>query len=693
MASLPNHDELMPITALSGVGKQIEKHLARLNIFSVQDLLFHFPSRYQDRTQILPIAKTQVGQEITVHGVIKKVHIVTRSRTRLMCELNDGTASISLRFFHIHAFQKTLLKQGTKLSCFGEIRLGPKGREMFHPEFKVLNHNEQISNVEQYLTPIYPTTEGLNQYTLRKITTAALILLKQPTFLCELIPTMDQMAPVLKQAIALIHRPPSTTCMMQLAESKTHFQQRIIFEELLAHRLSLLHLKRAYTLNCSIALTHSSDLSQQFIEQLPFKLTQAQARVTEEIYNDLKSSKPMLRLIQGDVGSGKTVVAALAMLKAVENGYQAALMVPTELLAEQHFQQFKKWFEPLGINIIFLTGSIKGRARTLAKNNIESGQGNIVVGTHALFQKEIIFPKLALVVIDEQHRFGVQQRALLRDKGISKGIYPHQLIMTATPIPRTLAMSFYADLDCSVIDELPPGRKPVVTSVLAEKRRELIIERIREVCKQGSQVYWVCPLIEESETISSQAATDTATILQQLLPELKVALVHGRMSAQAKQEIMGAFKRNEVKILVATTVIEVGVDVPNASVMVIENAERLGLSQLHQLRGRVGRGQTASYCILLYQYLSPMAKERLAVMRETNDGFKIAERDLQLRGPGEILGTKQTGDISFYIADLNRDQNLLTKVQKTATDMMLHNNNHVEPLINRWLKGQDYGKV
>lgn len=435
-------------------------------------------------------------------------------------------------------------------------------------------------------------------------------------------------------------------------------------------------------------------LTEAFLSRLPFQLTSAQKRVCREISADLAKSHPMLRLVQGDVGSGKTVVAALAMLQAIENGYQAAMMAPTELLAEQHYRVFKNWLEPLGIQVAFLSGNVKGRARTATLNAIQQGEAQIVLGTHALFQQEVDFAKLALIIIDEQHRFGVEQRALLRKKGSKLNYYPHQLIMTATPIPRTLAMSFYADLDCSVIDELPPGRTPISTSIVASSRRAEIIVRIREACGAGRQAYWVCPLIEESEAIACQAATNTAEELRQSLPELNIGLIHGRMKAKDKEAIMQAFQKGEIHLLVATTVIEVGVDVPNASVMVIENAERLGLSQLHQLRGRVGRGSVASFCVLLYQHLSGLAKERLAVMRETNDGFKIAQRDLELRGPGEVLGTRQTGDLSFYVADLLRDSELLPEVQKAADLLMREHPGMIEPLVKRWLgEKKEYGKV
>jgi ATP-dependent DNA helicase RecG len=515
---------------------------------------------------------------------------------------------------------------------------------------------------------------------------------------CELIPESVQQAlafPTLKEALLFIHKPPCDADLSLLADAKTLPQRRLIFEELLAHRLSLLQVKENFQSQPSVPLVKQEKLTLDFLEQLPFQLTKAQQRVACEIKEDLMRSQPMLRLVQGDVGSGKTVIAALAMLQAVENGYQTAMMAPTELLAEQHYRVFKRWFAALGINVIYLSGTVKASARKLALNAIKNGDVQIILGTHALFQAEVNFYKLALVIVDEQHRFGVHQRALFREKGLQTVSYPHQLIMTATPIPRTLAMSFYADLDCSLIDELPPGRTPVMTSVIANTRRDEVIMRIRDACQQGRQAYWVCTLIEESEAIACQSATTTFDQLQKLLPELKIGLIHGRMHAEDKESVMAGFQAGKIQLLIATTVIEVGVDVPNASLMIIENAERLGLSQLHQLRGRVGRGAVASHCVLLYQYpLSDLAKERLAVMRETTDGFKIAQRDLELRGPGEVLGTKQTGDLSFHVVDLLRDNDLLADVHKAAERIMQSHLEVIDPLLQRWLgKGKDYGKV
>ncbi len=686
-----------PTFKLRGVGPQTAAHLARLNIHSVRDLLLHLPVRYQDRTKIQPMRFVRVGQETVVEGVVRSVGRPPRGKTKVLIELCDDGGFILLRFFHVLTFQKEAMQVGTRLRCYGEVRFGPQGFEMTHPEFQVIRDDDHKA-IDQFLTPVYPATDGLSQYMLRKLTGTALSVMRSEQTFNELLPEdVLQLVslPSLQASIAFVHRPPAETPMMELMEHQTSHQKRMVFEELLAHRLSLLRIKAAFQSHIAAALPANMEWQEKFLASLPFNITHAQQRVVAEISGDMALSKPMLRLVQGDVGSGKTVVAALAMLQAMANGYQTVMMAPTELLAEQHYRNFKNWFEPLGLNVICLTGSIKGRARAAALESVHNGSAHVVLGTHALFQEGVEFAKLALVIIDEQHRFGVQQRAMLRDKGAQAAVHPHQLIMTATPIPRTLSMSFYADLDMSVIDELPPGRTPVTTTVLHNSRRDEVVTRVQDACQQGRQVYWVCPLIEESEVLDCQAATTAAEELQQRLPSLKVALIHGRMKPDEKEKIMRAFKAGETHLLVATTVIEVGVDVPNASVMVIENAERLGLSQLHQLRGRVGRGTAVSHCVLLYQYpLSKLAKERLSVMRETTDGFKIAQRDLELRGPGEVLGTKQTGDLSFHVADLLRDSELLPTVQKAADLIVAHHTDCIEPLIQRWLANKvDYAKV
>lgn len=679
---------------LRGVGKQIEKYLARLDIYSVRDLLLHLPARYQDRTQVLPMRGLPIGQEAVVEGVITNVALPAKTKTKLLVQLKDHTGKMSLRFFHTMPYAKDSFKVGVMLRCYGDVRLGPQGLEMTHPEFRVIREDKPIP-VDSHLTPVYPAGEGLTQYTLRNLTTNALQQIDN--YFQELLPPTilnEHAWPNIKEAIQFLHRPPRTTPMLALQDNSTPAQKRLVFEELLAHRITLLNIKRMFKARSAIPLNETSTI-QKFLDQLPFQLTNAQQRVVAEVQADLKKDQPMLRLVQGDVGSGKTIVAAIAMLQANASGHQAVLMAPTELLAEQHYRNFQKWFATMGVKIAYLSGKVKAKERREAITAIADGTANIVIGTHAVFQEKVQFQKLALVVVDEQHRFGVEQRADLQEKGQNNNCYPHQLVMTATPIPRTLAMSFYADLDCSVIDELPPGRTPIVTSVIANSRRDEVIARIREACQSGKQAYWVCPLIEESEHLSAQAATTAYEDLKLALKDLKIGLIHGRMKSDAKDKEMQAFQRGETHLLVATTVIEVGVDVPNASLMIIENAERLGLSQLHQLRGRVGRGKVASHCLLLYQNpLSEVGKQRLQVMRETNDGFKIAQFDLELRGPGEVLGTKQTGAQTFILADLLRDSALLPQVQRAAEIILNEYNQIVEPLVKRWIyQAQEFSNV
>lgn len=696
---IPNSNDLslIPCSRLTGVGKRIAERLAHLGIECVQDLLFHLPLRYQDRTRIYPIDQLTPGDHVVIEGIIESSSTPKVGRTRLLCRIKDATGYLHLRFFYVNTLQRKTLCVGAKVRCFGEIRMGNHGLEMIHPEYRIATEN-YIIPTEENLTPIYPTTEGLSQFTFRKLTQQALDLLMQGGSLNEILPTqiLSQFTfPTLKDALQYVHRPPADAPVDALMEGQHVSQKRLVFEELLAHRLSLLHLKQSFQVHTAIPLTHKKTLTKKFLKQLPFKLTLAQQRVVEEIANDIARPHPMLRLVQGDVGSGKTVLAAFAILQAVENGYQAAILAPTELLAEQHYRNFLQWFEPLGIRVVMLSGQMKVAAKRESLAAIADGSASVVLGTHALFQKGVEFKKLVLIVVDEQHRFGVQQRAQLREKGVQQDEYPHQLIMTATPIPRTLAMSVYADLDYSVIDELPPGRTPISTHVIPNSRRHEVLTRIRDACAAGRQTYWVCTLIEESETLQCKAAEDTAAELVHLLPELKIGLIHGRMKSAEKEAIMSAFKNNELHLLVATTVIEVGVDIPNASLMVIENAERLGLAQLHQLRGRVGRGDVASFCLLLYQApLSALAKERLAVMRETVDGFKVAQRDLELRGPGEVLGTRQTGEVSLRIADLVRDSDLLPAVQKAASMLQQDHPSLVSDLIKRWVGNRErFGHV
>lgn len=685
----------VPVTELKGVGAALANKLANIGIYSLQDLLFHLPLRYQDRTRIVPMGSLRPGDECVVEGEIKVADISRGKRRSLLCRLQDGTGMITLRFFHFTAAQKNNLKPGTRIRCFGEARTGASSLEIVHPEYRKVD-SEDLVPVEDSLTPVYPTTEGLHQNRLRTLTEQALQQL-QHRGLQELVPDEIRQGwqfPGLEDAVAYLHRPPVDVDQHLLGEGLHPAQRRLAFEELLAHHLSLLKLRQKTRQKGAPELPGNGELQTQFLEQLPFPLTGAQRRVSQEVAKDLAQAFPMLRLVQGDVGSGKTVVAALAAIQAVESGVQAAVMAPTEILAEQHFINFSNWLEPLGVKVAWLAGKLKGKQRTTQLDAIRSGEARIVVGTHALFQEEVVFSDLGLVVVDEQHRFGVHQRLSLREKGRNGELAPHQLIMTATPIPRTLTMSAYADLDCSIIDELPPGRTPVNTVVIGDNRREEVIERVRNACAEKRQVYWVCTLIEESEALQCQAAEVTAQELIETLPELKIGLVHGRMKPAEKAEIMRQFKAAELDLLVATTVIEVGVDVPNASVMIIENPERLGLAQLHQLRGRVGRGSVESFCVLMYHApLSKQGKERLAVMRETTDGFRIAEKDLELRGPGEVLGTRQTGVMQFKMADLQRDSDLLTRVKAVAAQMNTWPDQSAL-LVERWLgRGEDYGNV
>ncbi len=677
------------LLGLKGVGPKVAEKLQRLDIHNQEDLLFHLPLRYQDRSHIYPIGSLRAGVECQIQGEVQLSEIKYGRGRMLLCRISDGTGFITLRFFHFSNAQKNQLKRGAKILCFGEVRRGKAGFEMAHPEYQFLKENEEVV-LDENLSPIYPTTEGIHQLTIRNLMSQVIEKLKKDKLpLANLIPNKlleKYHWSTLKEALLYIHNPPVDVQLDALSEGKHITQQRLIIEELLAHHLSMRQLRVAMHKEKAPLLKKERDLTEQFISALPFKLTAAQKRVVHDINFDLEKASPMQRLVQGDVGSGKTVVAALAMLKAVESGYQAAIMAPTELLAEQHYQNFKIWLEPLGLNVIWLSGKLKTAAKREAIEKINSVEGQIIVGTHALFQEGVEFFKLGLIVVDEQHRFGVHQRLSLREKGNSKNGYPHQLIMTATPIPRTLAMTAYADLDCSVIDELPPGRIPVETVVIPESKRDAIVQRVEKACAQSRQIYWVCTLIEESETLQAQAAEDTANLLAEALTEVRVALVHGRMKSEQKEKVMSAFKAGEVDLLVATTVIEVGVDVPNASLMIIENAERLGLSQLHQLRGRVGRGSQESACVLMYHgTLSDNARARLAIMRETNDGFEIARKDLELRGPGEVLGTKQTGIMQMRIADLQRDQDLIPQVAEMADQLFQHYPDFVEPLINRWI--------
>jgi ATP-dependent DNA helicase RecG len=680
---------------LRGVGEALAQRLGRLGVAQVQDLLFVLPLRYEDRTTVVRIGALLPGMRAVVEGEIQLAQVAYRRRRQLQCSLSDGSGFLTLRFFHFSASQQQGLARGTRLRCFGEVRRGPQGLEMVHPEYRRVSGEPAAS--EETLTPIYPLTEGVPQGKLRALIAHALHELETEG-VRDWVPAQvltPLHLPLLRDALGYVHRPPREAQLGELAAGHHPAQRRLAFEELLAHQVSLRLLKRAAKTDPAWPLEDPERMAARLLAALPFRLTRAQARALAEIEVDLRSSVPMVRLIQGDVGCGKTVIAALAAARAAGTGLQAALMAPTELLAEQHWRSFSEWLRPLGWPVALLTSGQPATARRSALEAIASGEVRVIIGTHALFQEGIEFSRLALVIVDEQHRFGVQQRLRLKEKGSTSGRFPHQLIMTATPIPRTLAMTAYADLDISVIDELPPGRTPVRTVIVPQRRRAEVVARILQVCRDGRQVYWVCPLIDESDELRSQAAEETAAALVEALPEVRVGLVHGRMTASKKDAAMLAFKSGRIQLLVATTVIEVGVDVPNATLMVIENPERMGLAQLHQLRGRVGRGAQASTCVLLYRGpLSPLARQRLKVIRESNDGFEIARRDLELRGAGELLGTRQTGLAQLRVADLTRDSDLLPRVQEAAELLIASYPDNIAALAARWIgSGEQYGRV
>jgi ATP-dependent DNA helicase RecG len=630
----------------------------------------------------------RAGDQAQLEGEIVTSKILFGRQRSLQCGLLDSSGIVNLRFFHFSAAQKKSLQPGTKIRCFGEVRRGRNGIEIYHPEYKILRPGEDLP-VSKTLTPIYPATEGLQQTRLRNIIQQALVLLESTNSVKDYLPASliaELKMPSLIDAIKLIHQPPLEIPLDWINNGMNQGQRRLAFEELLANRLCMRRFKLQSNQQNAPAFNDSDKLLSPFLKQLPFKLTNGQQKAFLEIEQDLNQSHPMLRMLQGDVGSGKTVVAALSCLKAIGNSHQVALMAPTELLAEQHHINFCQWLEPLGINVGWLSGKSKGSLRSQQLESLEDGSCQLIIGTHALFQEGVNYKRLGLIIIDEQHRFGVHQRLALREKATVNKLSPHQLVMTATPIPRTLAMSAYADLDCTIIDELPPGRTPVNTAVISSERRESVTERIEKSCANNNQAYWVCTLIEESETLQCQAAEVTAEQLTIQLPNIRVGLIHGRMKPKEKSDTMEQFKSGDIQLLVATTVIEVGVDVPNASLMVIENPERLGLAQLHQLRGRIGRGPLQSHCILLYQTpLSNAGKQRLGVMRKSNDGFYIAEKDLELRGPGQVLGTQQTGLMSFKIADIGRDSSLLDSVRDTSEQIMQLHPEIIDPLIQRWL--------
>ena len=695
---MPNKTlDSVAITSLKGVGPSLERKFNQLGIYNLQDLLFHLPFRYEDRTKLSPINSVKLGDRVQINGEIVSNKILFGRRRSLQCMLRDTTGFIYLRFFHFSSAQKNSLTPGKLLSCYGEVRRGRNGFEIYHPEYKEI-HSYDTNSLENSLTPIYPTTDGIQQKRLRNFVKQGLEILSRNHKLVEYLPPeilSEYKLCNLENAIQTLHNPPDCLDLNILNRGLSSFQQRLAFEELLAHRLCIRKFRKVPNQVLAPSVVFEQGLHEDFLDQLPFKLTNGQESALEEILSDLTQTTPMHRLLQGDVGSGKTVVAAIAAIQVIGIGCQVALMAPTEILAEQHFNNFKKWYRPFGIKVGWLSGKIKGALRKETLQDLEFGTCQILIGTHALFQKGVIYNKLGFIIIDEQHRFGVHQRLSLRNKASSSVFQPHQLIMTATPIPRTLAMSVYADLDSTVIKDLPPGRLRVNTAVISNEKRADIVKRIKDACINGRQVYWVCTLIEESEALECEAAEVISLSLANLLPKTRVGLIHGRMRSDEKNRVMTDFKNGDIQLLVATTVIEVGVDVPNASLMIIENAERLGLAQLHQLRGRVGRGNIQSHCILLYQTpLSRDGKLRLGVMRESCDGFYIAEKDLELRGPGQVLGTNQAGLMSFKIADMQRDALLLVDVKNISESLMQNNQEIIDPLINRWLSDrEEYANV
>lgn len=681
---LLNH---LSISHLPGLGSALEKKFNNLGIYTIRDLLLHLPFRYEDRSAFSPISQVTPAEYTTVQGQIVKTEIITNKKRMLICTIRDDTGIMNLRFMNFYPTMKARMAEGKWIRAYGEVKAGKFHLEMIHPQIQIRDNPNDFNTLEsEKYTPIYAATFGLTQAVIRKFIHLSLkLLMRNPTN--EILPT-DFLTdfPSIERALMILHEPPLDINITELTTGTHPAIQRLIFEELLAYHLSMQMLKANNQKQLATVMTVKNHYIKPFLQSLPFTPTNAQRRVVQEIWHDMANNKPMMRLVQGDVGSGKTLVAALAALNAIENQQQVVLMAPTEILAEQHYLNFKQWFENLGINIDLLSGKITAKNKQLCYTNIQSGHTHILIGTHAVFVEQVKFADLGLVIIDEQHRFGVNQRLTLWEKGLKNHHYPHQLIMTATPIPRTLAMTVYADLDVSTIDELPPGRTPVTTKVISNVRRHEIIERIEQVCLSGKQVYWVCTLVEESEILAAQAAEVVYEELQQLLPNVVVGLVHGKMKPSQKQQVMQDFKQGQIQLLVATTVIEVGVDVPNASLMIIENAERLGLSQLHQLRGRVGRGQAVSHCVLMYQApLSRVTKERLNVMRDSNDGFVIAQKDLEIRGSGEILGTKQVGVADFKVVDLMRDQSMINHVHSVAMNILQHYPNTAVTLIDSWL--------
>ena len=682
-----------PLRALPGIGPKLESLLARLGIRCLRDLLFHLPYRYLDRTHLTPIGSLQPGTEALVEGQVELAQVRFPGRRSLLCRISDGTGALTLRFFHFNRAQEAQFQRGVPLRCWGLVRRAGSALEIIHPEYQRLVADEPAP-LEQTLTPVYPVTEGLSQARMRRLAGQALAALQDDAGgLEEIIPQellRSLKMPSLADALQYVHRPPPGADTTMLQQGQHPCQRRLAFEELLAHTLSLRVLRTELrALRAPSLRPPDNSLAQALIDGLPFALTGAQRRVLEQVRDDLGKKRPMMRLLQGDVGSGKTIIAAFAAAQTVAAGFQAAFMAPTELLAEQHYFNFSQWLGGLGITVTLVSAQNRGAARRERLVRIGGRTPLVAVGTHALFQEDVTFGRLGLVIIDEQQRFGVHQRLALLKKGERDASFPHQLIMTATPIPRTLAMTLFADLDVSVIDELPPGRQAIRTVVVSSARRAEVIERVAAACRAGRQVYWVCPLIEESEALQCQAAVETRKSLQERFPRLAIGLMHGRMKARDKERTMQEFKSGTLDILVATTIVEGGVDVPNASLMVIENAERLGLAQLHQLRGRVGRGRARSDCVLLYQPpLSTTAQARLETLRRTNDGFAIAEKDLTLRGAGELLGARQTGLQGMRIASLERDARMIPQIRSVADALIQHHPETVDPLVRRWVTAE-----
>ena len=675
-----------PVQSLKGIGPAFAAKLEKVGINTLQDVLFHLPHRYEDRTSITQIKDAQLASYVVLEGNVISCKITFGRRRSLVVDIEDDTGIITLRFFHFSKTQQQGLQAAGFLRCFGEIRRGAAGLEIYHPEYST-----KKTALGETLTPIYPLTEGITQSRIRNLVKQVLELMEKGRILPILGAQFPELSnPDLNQAISLVHNPPKEVALSELEEGIHPAQQRLAFEEMLAHHISMRLVRKEMLSLRSIAHQSPAEQYEKLKQQFGFQLTNAQSKVAAEIVKDMGKSVPMLRLVQGDVGSGKTVIAALAAIHAAENHQQSAIMAPTEILAEQHLFNFQNWFEPLGLKTAWLSGKVKGKKREEQLALIANGEADIVIGTHALFQKDVNFKQLGLVIIDEQHKFGVHQRLALREKGERQGLMPHQLVMTATPIPRTLTMSLYADMDNSIIDELPPGRTPITTTVITDNRRDEIIEHVESACKNGAQAYWVCTLIDESETLQCQAAESTAQQLKLLLPNISIELIHGKMTAKEKSLTMNEFKGGKIQLLVATTVIEVGVDVPNANLMVIENAERLGLAQLHQLRGRIGRGTAKSFCVLLYHSpLGEVSRQRLAVMRESQDGFFIAEKDLEIRGPGELFGARQSGAIQFRIADLLRDKHMLTRIRSLADELLAEDEHTAQRILNRWLSSSE----